>query len=399
MYNIAIIVPALHAGGGVSEVARFLYSCLSASDKYRPEYVSLATSSSDPASLRLTSPASWREGIQVQKRSDNGTPFHHVGALFPEFQFQRYQPRAELTEILQSYDLVQVVAGHPAWGLVARAVDCPVALQVATLARVERSMKLTEGGGLLGMWRAAMTKITDRLDQKALREMDVVFVENEWMLRHVEQVAPSTEAIFCPPGIDTSQFTSSKTPFEERDYILSVGRFGDPRKNPKLLFQAYANLRQCLGDEAPRLVLAGRTPPSTEAWELAKEIGIRGEITFYENISSNHLSSLYRGAKLFVLSSDEEGLGLVILEAMASGVPVVSTDCGGPATAVEQGETGELVPTGNASALCQAMKTLLQDPLKLENLGRRARRRAETVFSEEAAGARFLKEYDRLLSA
>ncbi|MCS3753157.1 glycosyltransferase involved in cell wall biosynthesis [Salinibacter ruber] len=343
------------------------------------------------------SPKSWQEGIQAEKKLDNGIPFQHVGALFPEFQFQRYQARTKLSKILRSFDLVQVVAGHPAWGLVTSGIDCPVALQVATLARVERSMKIAEGGGLLGMWRVLMTKITDRLDQEALREMDVVLVENEWMLEHVEQKAPCTEVIFCPPGIDTSQFTPSGTPFDERDYILSVGRFGDPRKNPELLFQAYANLRECLGDTTPRLVLAGRTAPSPEAWELAEDLGVRDKITFHEDISTDRLSSLYREAKLFVLSSDEEGLGLVILEAMASGIPVVSTDCGGPATAVKPGETGTLVPTGDPSAMCEAMKTLLQSPPKLERFGERARQRTETVFSQKATGTRFLKVYDQLL--
>lgn len=397
MYKVAIVVPSLHLGGGVSEVARVLYDCLSRSSRYCPEYVSVATSSNDSASLRLMSPKSWQEGIQAEKKLDNGIPFQHVGALFPEFQFQRYQARTKLSKILRSFDLVQVVAGHPAWGLVTSGIDCPVALQVATLARVERSMKIAEGGGLLGMWRVLMTKITDRLDQEALREMDVVLVENEWMLEHVEQKAPCTEVIFCPPGIDTSQFTPSGTPFDERDYILSVGRFGDPRKNPELLFQAYANLRECLGDTTPRLVLAGRTAPSPEAWELAEDLGVRDKITFHEDISTDRLSSLYREAKLFVLSSDEEGLGLVILEAMASGIPVVSTDCGGPATAVKPGETGTLVPTGDPSAMCEAMKTLLQSPPKLERFGERARQRTETVFSQKATGTRFLKVYDQLL--
>ena len=67
-------------------------------------------------------------------------------------------------------------------------------------------------------------------------------------------------------------------------------------------------------------------------------------------LGDDELVELYRGAALLALSSDEEGLGLVILEAMASGIPVVSTACGGPQTSVVDGETGFLTPVGDAAA-------------------------------------------------
>ena len=108
--------------------------------------------------------------------------------------------------------------------------------------------------------------------------------------------------------------------------------------------------------------------------------------------------NLYRHASLFVLSSDEEGLGIVILEAMASGLAVVSTACGGPETAVVQGETGLLTPVGNVDALAAAIQELVDNPELRRSMGRAGRRRAETTFSMEQTSKVFLEQYERLLS-
>jgi glycosyltransferase involved in cell wall biosynthesis len=114
-------------------------------------------------------------------------------------------------------------------------------------------------------------------------------------------------------------------------------------------------------------------------------------------VSQDELATLYRNATLYVVSSDEEGLGLTILEAMASGRPVVSTACGGPSTTVVEGETGLLVPVGDAAALAEAMRSVLDAPARADRMGRKARERAEEQFSVRATGERFLEVYDHLL--
>src|SRR5947208_2552176 len=77
----------------------------------------------------------------------------------------------------------------------------------------------------------------------------------------------------------------------------------------------------------PRLVLAGLTAPKPDDWECAVQLGIADDIQVRIGVSDDELRDLYRGASLFLLSSDEEGLGVVLLEAMASGLPVVATRC------------------------------------------------------------------------
>jgi len=377
-------------------VARFLYQVLRDADRYEPSLVSVPLSSEDPASVRLTDPGSWRGGVQVTEGTWEGRSFRHVGAVLSELEFQRYRPRPALTEILNQHDLVQIVAGTPAWALLTRNTDVPIALQVATLARVERESLLTDTTGLLGVWRRGMVRITDWLDHHALQYADRVFVENDWMREHLADYVSSDRLVFAPPGVDTDQFAPGDTPPFEGRHLLSVGRLADPRKNVGLLFEAYAHLREQMEDPPP-LVLAGRTGPPAAAWARARELGIRSAITFREDVSLETLVDLYRTAACYVVSSDEEGLGLTILEAMACGRPVVSTRCGGPSTVVEEGNTGRLVPTGASAALADAVRDMLARPDTANQMGRAGRSRIENAFSVDVSKQRFLEGYDALL--
>jgi glycosyltransferase involved in cell wall biosynthesis len=216
------------------------------------------------------------------------------------------------------------------------------------------------------------------------------------MQEHLADILGEDRIVFAPPGVDVDRYTPGPPP-SEGSYVLSVGRFADPRKNASLLVEAYAALRE-QNPGVPPLVLAGRTPPPEAAWVRADELGVRSQVTFHKDVSIEELLNLYRHASLYVVSSDEEGLGLTILEAMACGRPVVSTQCGGPSTTVVEGETGYLVPVGDASALATAMRDVLSDPETANRMGQRGRARVERHFSAAATGQRFLDVYDQLLN-
>ncbi|MCS4119418.1 glycosyltransferase family 4 protein [Salinibacter ruber] len=397
-YRVAVVVPALATSGGVAGVARFVYQVLQEADGYEPSLLSVPLSSDDPASVRLTDPGTWTRGVQVREGTWEGHPYRHVGAMLSELEFQRYRPRSALTEILNRHDLVQIVAGTPAWALLTRNAVVPVALQVATLARVERESLLADTPGLLGLWRRGMVRVTDRLDHHALQYTDRIFVENDWMRTHLADHVDNDRLVFAPPGVDTSQFAPGDVPPSEGGHLLSVGRLADPRKNIGLLFEAYAHLRAQMADPPP-LVLAGRTGPSDEAWAHAQSLGVREQVTFHEDVSLETLVDLYRTAACYVVSSDEEGLGLTILEAMACGRPVVSTRCGGPSTVVVEGETGRLVPTGAPQKLADAIRDVLTNPDTANRMGRAGRTRIENEFSVDASKERFLRGYETLLRA
>lgn len=242
--------------------------------------------------------------------------------------------------------------------------------------------------------------ISGRYEERGLSIADEVFVENQSMYNFVATRCGEERTHFAPPGVDTEAFYPKREARQGRNdsYILSVGRFADPRKNVSLLFKAYAKLQEEVRDP-PRLVLAGRTSPPREAWETARTLGIFDQVTFHEDVEHEKLAKLYRHATVFALSSDEEGLGLVLLEAMASGVPVVSTDCGGPSTIVVDARTGFLTPVGDVEALTSRLEWLLRHPSERSKMGSEARRRVMEHFSDRAAASRFLDVYRDLVAA
>ena len=391
--SVCVVVPDIVAeGGGVTVLADFVFNTLRQSGRYEPTFVSLAVSSRDEASLRLRSPGSWRGGARAVSREWRGETHRHVGCHFAELEFQRYRPRAVLTDILNRYDVVHVVAGAPAWAMVAKGCKGVVFLHAATLAASERARVRRY---MFPRWRYWMTRVTSRLDMAALRHVRLTFVINRWMEAAVGRVAGPAKVVFALPGVDTDLFRPG--PYAAGGYILSVGRFSDPRKDIGTLFRAYALLRRAAAD-APKLVLAGLTMPSREDWRLAQSLGVADFVETRRGVSAEALAELYRGASVFVLSSTEEGLGIPVLEAMASGLPVVSTRSGGPETVVAEGETGHLTPIGDAHALAAKVGALLADPDSRGRMGARARRVAEEKFSLEAAGRVIVEKYDELLS-
>lgn len=392
---VAIVVPGLSDGGGVPAVGVFLHDAVRRSGRYRADLISIAVSSGDKTSVRLASPLSWWRGPQESVGSWQGIPFKHVGSYLAEVEVARYLPRAQLTFLLEGYDIIQVVAGSPMFAFAVASLRKPKCLSVATTILQDRRSALDRARGPRKIWQAGMTGINMLLERFVLPRMDHVFAQSEYTRKQLEGLVVRSRLSIGPPGVDTALFRPGT--YRAEGYILSVARFSDPRKNVRSLFKAYHLLKQGSAN-TPRLLLAGSAGPTEEDWKLARDLGIVGRITFEENPSSARLAELYREAAIFVLPSNEEGFGVVVVEAMASGIPVVSTRCGGPDTIVDEGRTGHLTPVGDVGAMAVQLRELLEHPLKRRQMGEAARRVAEERFSLRAAGRAYTDVYDSLLS-
>ena len=162
--------------------------------------------------------------------------------------------------------------------------------------------------------------------------------------------------------------------------ILSVGSF-KAVKNHTLLLRAFARLAQRPG---ARLMFLGAGAGESDLRALTAELGIADKVIF----AGFHAdpTQFYRTADLFVLSSDYEGFGNVIVEALASGTPVVSTDCpSGPSEILQGGRYGALVPVGDANALAEAIEVALSTEHDRDRLRQRA-----MDFAPEIAASRYL---------
>lgn len=169
--------------------------------------------------------------------------------------------------------------------------------------------------------------------------------------------------------------------------ILTVGRM-KPEKNHKLMIQAFHRLAGNVGDAKLMLVGSGECESMLRACVAGSDLV--GRVIFAG--MQPDPSAFYETADLFVLSSDQEGFGLVLVEAMQTGLRIVATDCpSGPADILEGGRHGRLVAPGDAVALAEAMHDALE---RAAPPAEQLMRRAQDFLPERAAQA-----YLRLLGA
>jgi 2-deoxystreptamine N-acetyl-D-glucosaminyltransferase/2-deoxystreptamine glucosyltransferase len=160
----------------------------------------------------------------------------------------------------------------------------------------------------------------------------------------------------------------------------------------------------------PEVLYAGRLSPEKGVLELAEAAAgmklvvagdgpLRGRVPHALGfVPREELFSLYRRAAVVVCPSRREGFGVVCLEAMAHGVPVVASAVGGLLDLVVDGETGLLVPPGDVEALRRALERLLADPALRRRLGEAGRARARSEFSWEAAARKLRSAYEAALA-
>jgi glycosyltransferase involved in cell wall biosynthesis len=108
------------------------------------------------------------------------------------------------------------------------------------------------------------------------------------------------------------------------------------------------------------------------------------------------VTALFREMDIFVLPSLAEGISNTILEAMASGLPIVATDVGGNGELIEAGRTGILVPRSDSHAMAEAIRRYVDDPEMRRQHGVRARARCEEKFSIQTMVQGYAKLYDSL---
>jgi phosphatidyl-myo-inositol dimannoside synthase len=129
-----------------------------------------------------------------------------------------------------------------------------------------------------------------------------------------------------------------------------------------------------------QLVLAGAGDDRAWLEELADQNGVNRHVHFLTGLSYSELAACYSGCEIFALPSRGEGFGLVYLEAMACGKPVIGGAHGGAPEIIEDGVTGYLVPHGDAIQLATSIEALLADPARAKEMGARGQHRAENEF-------------------
>ncbi len=177
-------------------------------------------------------------------------------------------------------------------------------------------------------------------------------------------------------GVDTDRFHPADNLHME-GAVLFVGNL-TLQKRPDVLLEAFTRVSKAFPGK--RLLFVGDGPQRKKLEERAGHLGIENRVSFLGAVPNAELPRIYRKAHVLVLPSEKEGLGQVVMEAMACGLPVLASRDGGIPDLVKNGETGFLFNPGDIGALAGYLKNLLKDPEKAIRFGIRARRTAVSEF-------------------
>jgi colanic acid/amylovoran biosynthesis glycosyltransferase len=201
---------------------------------------------------------------------------------------------------------------------------------------------------------------------------------------------PASRIRVIPCGVDMDLFRplGSKAPLAEPPVILCVAR-QVAVKNLDLLLKSCALLRQHKVNF--QCVLIGDGPFGGQLEQTRSRLGLEHCVAMPGAATQNDVLKWWQKASVGILTSDNEGMPVSLMEAAACGVPVVATAVGGLPELVQNGLTGLLVPARDAAALAHALEKLLMDPELRIRMGQAARQRAEEKFS-------VVNQVDQLLS-
>ena len=215
----------------------------------------------------------------------------------------------------------------------------------------------------------------------------------------------SERIVHIPNGVDTEKFrpldAESREGLRYRlglppDTLLvgTVGRL-DPVKDFPTVMRGFSQIKS----DFPRvkLVVVGDGPVKPHLSRLGGELGLDSSIIWLGE--RNDIPELLRCFDLFVQTSIFEGMSNTILEAMASGLPILATDTGGNPEVVRRGENGTLVPIGGVRELSVALQRYLSDPALRHGHGFNSRARAVDCFDLSLMAARYAEMYEALISS
>jgi 1,2-diacylglycerol 3-alpha-glucosyltransferase len=180
--------------------------------------------------------------------------------------------------------------------------------------------------------------------------------------------------------------------WQDETILISVGRLA-PEKNWVTLLHAFAKVY--LEHPNLRLVLIGDGPAKESLQTLASELGIAEQVTFTGTIHFEEIPAYLKAADAFSFASVTETQGLVTIEAMAAGLPVVAVDGSGTRDIVEHGKQGYLVEN-DANALAKGLNQLLSDPGQMKRFSHNALKKAK-AFDVNQLGKQIINVYEQAI--
>ncbi len=380
-----VLVSTLAPGhGGVSAMTSFVVRNLEARG-LEPVLVHYAPYSLMPdlsvPSFRLLQRRIGRRQSVAYDNHEN----HAIGAWLPELEFTHYAATAYWKQVMDSCDAFVSVSGNVLAATPFEQTGRPYLAWVATDWQGDRKDRVKS----FPLVRRLLDKFVNgpiirRLEKRLLASGTVLSLSEHTAHVLSNLAGLHFEKIILPVGVDSDVFVP-KAGALVRGRIGFAGRFNDPRKNIGLLLEAVARMR-VMGHDVHAVLMGDSLEPPMSSRVAA--LGLQSHIIFKSGLSRQEMRDWLQTLDIFMLPSHQEGLCIAALEAMACGVPVVSTRCGGPEEFVIPGRTGELVGF-DADEMARAVASIIGDRGLRERMSQAAHRLVADRYAEDRVDAIF----------
>ena len=251
---------------------------------------------------------------------------------------------------------------------------------------------------LLGQINTLSIPMLIKLEKKLYNAAERIFFTchyaKEMIKKECDLPEEKLEVLANPTDTDFfSKDGKNKINFKD-DYLLTVCRL-DKRKGLDYLLVAFKDILKKFPNL--KLYMVGNGPEKENLKQLAKDLGIAKSVEFKGFVNTEDLPDYYRQAKIFILSSLQEGLAITILEALSCGTPIVSTNCGGTEDINVPEINDRIVPIKNSEKLKDAILEQLEDENLRKRIANLGYKKVLQSFSVKYVGKRFLEEYEKLV--
>jgi len=227
-------------------------------------------------------------------------------------------------------------------------------------------------------------------------------ISNHWRKKLIKLGCPESKIVVHRMGINIEQFSFKLRPLRSPIKFLTVGRLVE-KKGISYAIEAFAKIVHQYPDFSFEYFIAGDGPLKSSLEEKIKKLGLENKVYLLGWVSNDEVQKLMDQAHIFLLpsitasSGDQEGIPVVLMEAMASGLPVISTYHSGIPELVIDKETGFLVPEKDISALAEKILDLVKNPDSLTQIVKNARRYVEKEYNIKRQVKKLADIYENLV--
>jgi len=348
--------------------------------------------------LHSTAGGSGVVAIRLTDITEANVFFHKVQHMnYPLFSapLTTLAEASKLTEVVEEFD-IDIVHAHYAVPHATAALMAKDMIQTCKTCKIPGIVTTLHGTDvtLVGLDSAYL-----RTTQYSVEKSDVTTAVSQYLADYTRsEMGVQKEIHVVPNAVDSKRFLRKANPELRQRYahpdeklLIHISNFREVKRTPDVI-KVFAKVAEVMG---ARLLMIGDGPERQDCLQLSNELHLGGRVSFLGSFP--RVEELLAIGDLFLLPSAKESFGLVALEAMACGLPVVASNIGGIPEVVVHDETGYMHDLGDVEGMAESAIRILKDAELHERLASSGRARAETTFSETSIVPMYEAIYQKAL--